>query len=66
MVNSFVINIYVYKHYDGSPVTSLIGFKRNIGDSPKNLLKIYISRGASPDLFFKGSTHSGDLEVDNA
>ena len=40
MYGSPIINIFVYTHNDYSPVTSQIGLKPNIFDSPQILLMV--------------------------
>ena len=47
MDGSIIINVLVYTHNGGSPETSSIGLKPNIGDLPKNLFGVYTPSGGS-------------------
>ena len=54
MCGSIIINVLVYIHNGGWPVTSSIGLKPNSGDSPKNLFEVYIPSNGSPKHFSSG------------
>ena len=65
MGGSIIINVLVYTKNGGSPITSSIGLKTNIVDSPKNLFNVYTPSGGTREVCMVVYTPSGDFAVEN-
>ena len=61
MGGSIIINVLVYTHNVGPPVTSLIYLKSNISDSLNNLFDFCTPSGGLFDFFLSFYTHTREL-----